>query len=73
MKKKSRQQQKKKKILFSLFPASSFILVTLGAAVSHEVYSSVQTASLVNVRCVMCCRSGSRPLASATPSILDPH
>lgn len=55
--------------LSSLSIISSFLSVALGAAVDPLV----QTALLSNVHWVMCCWSGSRPLTTRTPLILEPH
>lgn len=60
--KKKKKQAKKKKSnktphyssLSSLPVASSLILVALGAAVCHSVYSFVQTYLFVNAHCVIC-------------------
>ena len=53
--------------LYCLSITSSFVLAVLGKN------SFVQTALLANIHCMMSCWSGSRPLASGTPSILDPQ
>ena len=37
----------------SVFPTSSFLLVTLAAAVYHAIYSFVQTALIANVHCTV--------------------
>lgn len=50
----------------------SFAIVALEAIVSHTVYSFDQIALLANVHYIES-PSGSRPLASVTPSILDPQ
>lgn len=50
-----------------------FVTVALGTEVCHTVCPFAQTVLLANIQCEMCCCSGSRPMASGIPSILDPH
>lgn len=52
--------------LSHLSVSSLFVLMALGPAVCHTAYTFGQAA---NVHCVVCCQSGSRPLAPGTPSI----
>lgn len=47
--------------------------MALGFALYQAVYPFVQTTLLAKVHYVMCCWSGSSPLSSGTPSILDTH